>query len=307
MICYRYWLPLLGAWLATVAGEPVSPSNSPEGARLGLTNEFFAFCMDTHDAAKRSLPEQARLLRELGFDGAGHLWLDQLNERLATLDAVGLKLHQVYLRVDLDPNAASPFDPRLEEAISLLRGRSTSLAVLVTGGKPSDPAGDPRAVEVLQTMARWAANAGLAIALYPHAGDWLERLEDALRLARKIDRPNVGVMFNLCHWIKTDGVQQNLEALLRSARPHLLAVSLNGGDRAEDLRSGKGRWITPLDTGDYDLRPLLALLRELDYRGPIGLQCYGIPGDAREHLQRSMAAWRELRRRLEPLPAPSPQ
>ena len=40
---------------------------------------------------------------------------------------------------------------------------------------------------------------------------------------------------------------------------------------------------------DADLRPLPA---DLGYRGPIGLMCYGIPGDVREHLERSMKTWR---------------
>jgi hypothetical protein len=44
---------------------------------------------------------------------------------------------------------------------------------------------------------------------------------------------------------------------------------------------------------------LLKTLKQLGYRGPIGLQCYGIGGDAREHLARSMAAWRKLRVNLE--------
>ena len=35
------------------------------------------------------------------------------------------------------------------------------------------------------------------------------------------------------------------------------------------------------------------------YRGPIGLQRYGIPGDAREHLSESMQAWRGLREAAE--------
>jgi len=39
---------------------------------------------------------------------------------------------------------------------------------------------------------------------------------------------------------------------------------------------------------------LLTILNELNYRGPVGLQCYGIPGDAKVHLERSMKTWRDL-------------
>ena len=43
---------------------------------------------------------------------------------------------------------------------------------------------------------------------------------------------------------------------------------------------------------------LVRTLRELGYQGPIGLQCFGITGDTREHLARSMAAWHKLNERL---------
>ena len=35
------------------------------------------------------------------------------------------------------------------------------------------------------------------------------------------------------------------------------------------------------------------MLKELGYEGLIGLQCFGIAGDAREHLARSIAAWKK--------------
>ena len=76
--------------------------------------------------------------------------------------------------------------------------------------------------------------------------------------------------------------------------PHLFAVSIHGADNAAEIHDGTGNWIQPLGEGSFDVAALLNTLRELEYRGPIGLQCYGIRGDAREHLMRSMAAWRGL-------------
>jgi sugar phosphate isomerase/epimerase len=252
--------------------------------------------MDTHDAKKRTLPEQAQLLKELGYDGAGHLWLAQVPERLKTLQEAGLKLFQVYLQVDIGPNKR-PYDPQLKEVVTLLKGQGTMLALLVSGMRPSDPAGDARAVEVVREIADAAREADLKVVLYPHSGDWLERVEDALRVAKKVDRPNVGVMFNLCHWLKVDD-EKNLKPLLAAAMPHLLAVSIHGADKAEDIHAGTGNWIQPLDSGSFDVLALLKTLKELGYRGPIGLQCYGLGGDARDHLARSIAAWRKLNERL---------
>jgi len=58
------------------------------------------------------------------------------------------------------------------------------------------------------------------------------------------------------------------------------------------------RLIQPLDQGTFDIHALLKTLRELGYTGPFALMCYGIGGDAREHLTRSIAQWRKLGERL---------
>ncbi|MGC8989145.1 MAG: family 16 glycoside hydrolase [Verrucomicrobiia bacterium] len=256
-------------------------------------NPFFAFCMDTHDSKKRNLAEQAALLSELGYAGAGHLWLDSVAERLATLDATGLRLFQIYLSVNVGPEAAQPYDPRLRQILPLLRARDTMLAVLMSGGKPSDTSLDQRAVAILSEMAELANAHGIKLALYPHTGDWLERIEDAVRLVRKTGRPNIGVMFNLCHFLKAED-EKNLKSAIELAGDHLFAVSINGSDSGEEIKTGKGRWIAPLGVGSFDQAAFLKLLRDKGYRGPVGLQCYGIPGDAFDHLAASIKQWRRL-------------
>jgi sugar phosphate isomerase/epimerase len=261
------------------------------------SNPFFALCMDTHDSQKRTLEQQAQLLHELGYDGAGHLWLKNVPERLQTLNAVGLKLFHIYLAVNIAPNAKEAYDPNLLRIAPLLNGRDTALVLLINGFSPSDPAGDTRAVDIVRRISGLASDSDLKVVLYPHTNYWLERVEDGLRLAKKVDRPNVGVMFNLCHWLKVDQ-EKNLVPLLTSAMPYLSAISIHGADRAANIKSGTGNWIQPLDSGAYDLASLLKTLSNLGYRGPVGLQCYGIGGDARDHLTRSMSAWKDMRSAL---------
>jgi sugar phosphate isomerase/epimerase len=258
---------------------------------------LFALCMDTHDARKRTLAQQAEMLKELGYSGAGHLWLDKVAERIETLDAAGLTLYQIYIQLDVSPGASQPYDPRLKEVLPLLKGRPTMLALLVSGGKPGDQAGDVRAVELLREIAGLAQPFGVRVVLYPHVGNWLEKVGDVIRVADKVDRPNVGVMFNLCHYLKT-GEEKDLPAALAKASPRLMAVSINGSPTGADVAAGKGAWIAPLDEGGFDMASLLRTLKAVGYKGPVGLQCYGIGGDAREHLARSMAAWRKLRASL---------
>ena len=69
---------------------------------------FFPFCIDWHDAKKRNFTEQAAMLKELGYDGVGHIWLDKVEERIKTLDEVGLKLYQITMVVNIATNAPSP-------------------------------------------------------------------------------------------------------------------------------------------------------------------------------------------------------
>jgi sugar phosphate isomerase/epimerase len=286
-------LLLLSALLVSGGPFAVAAPNAPSPSTK--VNPFFAFCMDTHDAKHRNLEQQAAMLKELGYDGAGHLWLDKLPERLKTLDAAGLKLFQITITVDISPGKV-PFDARLKDMMPLLKGRHVQFVLLMNGFKPSDPAGDERAVEVVRNMAELASEADAQVLLYPHTGNWLERIEDAVRVADKVDRPNVGVMFNLCHWLRVSK-DRNYEPLLRKAMPRLMAVSINGADEFDD-HPGWAHYIQPLGRGSFDVFAFLKTLRQLGYTGPIGLQCFGIPGDARDNLSESIKAWQDYSRRL---------
>ena len=266
----------------------LTPAVAGEPARA-KTNAFFAFCIDTHDAKKRNLEQQAALLKELGYDGVGHLWLNDIPERLKTLDAASLKLFQITMTVDITPGKQA-YDPKFKEVMPLLKGRGVQFVLLMNGLKPSDPAGDARAVEIVREMASLASDSGAQILLYPHSYNWMERIEDAVRVADKVDRPNVGVMFNLCHWLRVTK-ERNYKPLLASAMPRLWAVSISGADEFDD-KPGWAHYIQPLGRGSFDMLAFLKTLRQLGYTGPIGLQCYGIPGDVRDNLSESMKVWR---------------
>jgi sugar phosphate isomerase/epimerase len=253
---------------------------------------FFPFCIDWHDAKKRSFEQQAVMLKELGYEGVGHIYLEKVAERLKTLDDAGLKLFQITMVVEVGPGK-QPYDAaRLEEVLDLIKGRRVQFCLLVNGMKPSDSAVDPHAVKILREMSELAKDSGAQLLLYPHQGSWIERIEDSMRVAEKVDRPNVGVMFNLCHWLRVDK-SRDYKPLLKQAMPRLWAVSINGADNFDE-KPGWAHYIQPLDQGSFDVGGFLKTLKELGYKGPVGLQCYGIGGDAREHLTRSMAAWKKL-------------
>ena len=284
----RVWLlDCLAVVLALSVGAMAVGAAETKPA-VGKTNPFFPFCIDTHDAKKRNLQEQAALLKELGYDGVGHLWLDNIPERLRTLDAAGLKLFQITMTVDITPGKQA-YDQRLKEVMPLLKGRGVQFLLIMNGLKPSDPAGDARAVEVVREMADLASPSGAQILLYPHSFCWLETIQDTVRVAEKVDRPNVGVMFNLCHWLRVSK-DRDYQPLLTQAMPRLRAVSINGADEF-DSQPGWAHYIQPLGRGSFDMFTFLKTLRQLGYTGPVGLQCYGITGDVRDPLAESISAW----------------
>ena len=275
----------------TVRSIPAADAPTP----AKIQNSFFPFCIDWHDAKKRDFAAQAAMLKELGYDGVGHLFLDHVAERLKTLDDAGLKLYQITIVVDVAPGKPA-FESKFKDVLPLLKGRHVQFVILTNGAKPSDPSADAHAVEIFREMSDLARDSGSQLLLYPHINSWIERIDDAVRVAEKVDRPNVGVMFNLCHWLRVD-TRRDYRPLLQAAIPRLWAISINGADEL-DPQPGWAHYIQPLGQGSFDVGRLLKTLKELGYKGPIGLQCYGIGGDAQEHLARSMAAWRKLRENL---------
>jgi sugar phosphate isomerase/epimerase len=143
---------------------------------------------------------------------------------------------------------------------------------------------------VADRISNLASQSNLRVALYPHYDFYLARFRDVVRVAERVQRSNVGVTFNLCHELRC-GFAPEFHQMLEQAVPRLYGVTLNGADR-------QGRdWdtlIQPLGRGDYDVTGLVRTITGAGYRGPFGIQCYGLKGDPGIYLKQSMAAWRVL-------------
>jgi len=281
-------LLLLAACLCAVPIEVEAEMSNRAGSVL--ENPFFAMDTGTRDDAHRSPQAQADMLEELGYAGIGYSGFAGLKEMLDALDAHGLKLFTIYISAAVEPEGYT-IEPGFEEALGLLKGRDTFIWITITSKtyQPSSVDGDAQAVAMLRHVADLAKPAGVRVALYPHSWAWLERVDDAVRVAQKVDRDNVGATFNLCHWLRVEK-GADMRPTLASAMPRLFVVTINGADHEGDW----DRLIQTLDRGDFDVASLLRALQELGYRGPIGLQGYGIGGDVYDNLERSMTAWRGL-------------
>ena len=232
-----------------------------------------------------SIDEQAELTKRMGYAGILYSGTKQIPELVAAHQKRGLKVLGIYTGINVsDPHPA--YDPGLPEAIRQLKGTGALITFTVNGPAPD---GDDKAVPLIREVAGMAAQSGLKVALYPHYGFHVARIEDALRVREKVARPNVGIVFNLCHWLRS-GDEPNLAARLKQALPHTFMVSINGADHEGDW----DRLIQPLDSGAFNVKAFVKAIWAGGYGGPIGLQCYNIKLDREESLKRSIAAWRSF-------------
>jgi sugar phosphate isomerase/epimerase len=258
------------------------------------------FCFEDAFLLTKDVPfeDQAALVKRLGFDGIELMGLEKADEKLKVLDKYQLPLKMVYIQIDIEKD--EPYDPGLPAFIKSLSNRGVTLWLHVHSEKykPSDQEGDNLAVPVIRKLADYAKQYNVNLALYPHSFFWLEKIDDSVRLTEKIDRSNVGAVFNLCHFLKTD-VRSELEKKLIQSVPYLAAVSINGADDGNTGEMGWDRLIQPLGEGSFDVLKLLMLLRDNDYKGPVGLQCYNITGEPSLFLAKSMKTWNSYMKELE--------
>lgn len=246
--------------------------------------EFFVF---ENGVQFGDTEERVQFLKELGYGSLGSAKAHDLPARLQLYEDAGLKISSLYIGGKLGGDGTvQTINPAIAEAIQQVKGHGTMIELFVQGGPQNT---DEEAVAFVREVADLARAAGLRVVLYPHAGFYIDTLGDAVRIARLSGRDNVGVMFNLCHFLKVEP-ESDLRATLEGAGDLLWRASTCGAD------VGGAGWdvlIQPLDQGTFDQASLLRTLREIGFTGDVGLQCYKVPGDPKENLKRSIAAWRK--------------
>ncbi|MDF1710916.1 MAG: TIM barrel protein [Akkermansiaceae bacterium] len=242
--------------------------------------ELYAFF---NGMPKLPFEKEAEFLKETGYAGISQIYANgtgrKLAERVAAYEKAGVKVLSVYL-----PATANPIE---EEAVKALanRGGMIELTVKTVG---------PEVIASIRKTATMAEKLKIKVALYPHAGLAVETVPQAMDLIGKVDHPNLGVMFNLCHFLKSEKAD-DLEKVLAKAGDRLFAVSICGADTDG---KGWGQLIQTLDKGTFPQKRLFNALKEMNFKGPVGLQCYALKGDRKTNLATSMKAWQELLKKL---------
>jgi sugar phosphate isomerase/epimerase len=267
-------------------------------ATLAAAEPVRFFAMDT--AARQAPADCAAVLAELGYDGFGG--------RPATAKAFAVELgkrkvafvNAYHVTKFAHDDAGLPAD--LVQAIQSLAGLDATLwlglqQVQLPKGLKADPtAGDALVVPALKKALVLAKANRVKVSLYPHTGFWAESVETCLRVANAVDDPDLGVTFNLCHWLKVEGAERDPVPVIKAALPRLNFITINGADGGDTRKLGWDKLIQPLGRGSYDVKTFVVNARAAGYRGPFGFQGYGIKMDAKELLKETMAAWKEMLR-----------
>jgi sugar phosphate isomerase/epimerase len=262
---------------ARVQAQAQAPRSSEAVEALFGRDNLAAWCIVPFDARKRGPEERAVMLRRLGFKRFVYDWraehIPSFDAEMDALKRHGIELVGFWFPAALDQDARTILD--------LLERHALHTQLWVTMADPAPQTEDQAekvatAVRTLRPVADAAARIGCTVGLYNHGG-WFGEPENQLAILGRLERPNVGLVYNLHHG--HDHLAR-FPALLTAMRPHLLALNLNGMVKDGDKT---GKKILPLGQGTLDLF-LLETIRDSGYRGPIGILGH-TQDDAEQRLQ----------------------
>ena len=239
---------------------------------------------------------QIGTLAESGYDGVMLSLKDDPNRwkmlpaYLAALKKHNMRLTAIHARFYIEDGT---YPQVIKDNLPLLKDTRVVLIPSVGSRKKLDRK-DPKAVEmavkILREMSDDAKRYGLGgVVPYMHVGNWIETIDDNLRIAKAVDRRNVGVMFHLHHWQAVGN--RDLETLredLTKAKSYLMVVVIQGTDKDKATHKILGE-------GNFDMVPLVRTLREIDYQGPLGTMGYTQSGDIPAKLDSAYKAWEKIR------------
>jgi sugar phosphate isomerase/epimerase len=263
----------------------------PPAAAADIRWPFFAF---DNGVGRGAWPasKQAETVKSLGYDGIHYNYTNPADfaKKIAACKAANVPIKAMYIYTFVDkPEAA--YDPGVKDVIRMLKGSDTIIWMTLRDGVRGKQ--DEKAAGIVREIAGMAAESGLKVSIYPHAGFYVATAEDAVRIAKVAELPNVGVTINLCHELFA-GNGGRLGEVVKAASPYLNLVSINGASPVP----GKGpkAWDTlPLGSGSFDTDAFLRLLRDSGYKGPIGHQFYGVAGDDMRKLTLAIESWKKTK------------
>ncbi len=263
-----------------------------------LNNPFYCFgnAMSLPNAPK-SFEEQAALVKKIGYNAISGSGVENYFEFRKALDQEGLKLPEIYIELNIDQGIALG-ETKLKKIIRDSKDRDLLITLPISSKlyKNNQLEGDVKLVEILTDLADYAAVYHVKLAIYPHFSNYCESIDHALKIASMAGRSNIGIVFNLCHFLKVEG-QDKIEAAVTKAMPYLMMVSICGADSGDTKNMDWNRLIHPLGSGSFNTYDFVKLVKDKGYNGIVGLQCYNIKVDAQAALFQSLATWNSFKRK----------
>lgn len=242
-------------WITTLASGLLSAA--VKSAKLFRPQNLIAWCVVPFDANNRGPEERAQMLKRLGFTMFVWDWRDkhlpEFDAEVAALKKHGVKLQGLWVTSDR-------FDTIL--ALVTRHKLKTELWYSFTQDKEFRALPDDRKLEVtveaVGKAAKAAQAAGCKLGLYNHRG-WFGEPENQLAIIKRVNMPNVGIVYNFHH---AHTHVARFPELLAMMKPYLYAININGMKEGEE--------ILPVGSGNQELGMLQAIQRS-GYQGPIGI------------------------------------
>ena len=232
-----------------------------------------AWCIVPFDASQRSPSERAQMLKELGLRRCAYDWR---NEHVGTFEEEILE----YKKHGIEFFA---FWSEHEHAFGLFEKHGLTPQIWKTAPSPK---GNQRAerikasADALEPLVKKVHAMGCRFGLYNHGGWGGEprNLIAVCRALRERGYDNAGIVYN---WHHGHDEIDSWEEDLRSLRPYLWCLNLNG------MNADAKPKILPIGKGQFDL-PMLKVLLESGYDGPIGILDHRNELDAKLSLQANL-------------------
>lgn len=279
---------LLGARFFYTAHQ-VLTQNAAVEVKEPLSPDLFVF-ENAFRGRNISVQEQAEILVNAGCQGIGSINEKGALAKLKAYKAAGMKVYSLYAGGAVTEKGYQFQRQELSESMKFLRGSGAMIEFTIKGDRGNKSAQE-QAVKMMQEVADLAKEEGLKVVIYPHVGPFVAAtLSEATAIAKKANRNNLGLMFNLCHFLK-EQPQASLKAELENAGALLWGVSTSG---AEENGKSWTHLIQPLRKDSYKQEELFKALKHIGYKGTIGLQCYQIKPEPKKYLKVSADSYKAI-------------
>ncbi|MFN7876199.1 MAG: sugar phosphate isomerase/epimerase family protein [Pirellula sp.] len=253
--------------LATLTAVDVTGTDAPRGEspQIFRRDNLMAWCIVPFDSFNRPPLERAKMLSDLQFTKFAY---DYRAEHVPTFEEeiLALKKYNIELTAWWFPGSLNE-EAKMTLALFEKHQITPQLWVMGGGDVKMSKADEDRFIDSevnrLRPIAEAGHRIGCSLALYNHGG-WFGVPENMVRLVKAIDRPNVGIVYNLHH--AHDQIDR-LPEVLKLLKPHLLALNVNGMETNGDQI---GKKILIIGEGDRDTQ-VFRQISESGYSGPIGI------------------------------------